>query len=469
MCNSELKDLQPLILVVDDDKALARMLSMLLKQAGAIPTAVNSAEDAIKELKTRPYDLVLSDLQMPGMNGLDLLNLIHSTWSDLPVLIITGHGTIDSAVEAMRCGATSFLMKPFDREQIIFEIRRALQNQLENLPTALRDFGLIGSSQEMQDVFELVQRAASSTTNVLVRGESGTGKEKVVDAIHLASRQSEGPLIKVHCGSVPDSLIKDELFGHEKGAFTGATNRRVGRIELAQNGTLFLDEIGDISSSVQVALLRVLQERTYERLGGNDVLSTNSRFIAATHRDLESYIEDGLFREDLFYRLNVIPIWIPPLRERIDDIEPLVLHFSEVFAAEHERDVKWDPQAMDIFRRYPWPGNVRELRNTVERITVLSSKDYLDKDMIQAELNRATPSNGFKAFDDGNDELKPRPKSLFMSDDISSLDDTLRETEKKYLIEMLDRCKGNRTQAARISGVSRRTFYNLLERHGLDL
>ncbi|PIE19514.1 MAG: two-component system response regulator [Proteobacteria bacterium] len=467
------------MLIVDDDKPLGCVLKAMLRQDKLEAEHVLSGRRALEVLETRPFDVVITDLRMPQMDGMELLAELRRRWPALPVLMLTAHGTVATAVEAMRLGAASFLLKPFEREQVLFELRKAALSsapQADQPPDLVLDNGLIGESPAMREVYQLIDRAASSNANVLVRGESGTGKERVVEAIHQRSARAAGPLVKLHCAALPDSLIEDELFGHERGAFTGAVARRQGRFELAHGGTIFLDEIGDISEAVQVRLLRVLQERCFERIGGSETIEVDVRVITATHQDLDTRCRSGLFRRDLLYRLDVLPIWLPPLRDRADDIVRLVEHFVALFGAEYERSLTIDDEAMALLHAQPWPGNVRELRNFIERLVVLACEATIGAVDVRRELARApltsTLSGSASAQSVRDAPTKHHTDSRRLSgregsSSLPSLGDARRDAERRYLLWALERCKGNRTQAARISGVSRRTFYNLLERHGI--
>jgi two-component system response regulator AtoC len=317
--------------------------------------------------------------------------------------------------------------------------------------------GLVGDSSGMREVFQLIGRAAASSTTVLVRGESGTGKELIVRAIHDQGPRRDRPLIKVNCAGLPETLLESELFGYEKGAFTGAATRKPGRVELADKGTLFLDEIGDVSPLVQVKLLRLLQERQFERLGGMQTLTLDVRVISATHRDLEAMTRSGAFREDLYYRINVIPIWVPPLRERGEDVERLARHFCGVHGqANGKPDLSFETDALALLRAQPWPGNVRQLQNFIERLVVLSDGPTLKATDVERELGRQ-PSQS----------TPPGPPTGGTTAEPGSLDARKREVEREGILDALRRCGNNRTQAARILGVSRRTLYNKLEEHGL--
>ncbi len=443
---------QRTILVVDDDTAIVTVLGLLLKQAGyAVETAEDGTE-ALSLVARRSIDAVITDLRMPGMDGMRLLDALQERAPDLPVVMLTAHGGVADAVDAMKRGAAEFMLKPFERDEIIFVLDKVLRSQPDAPPAFAPDDEFVGEAEAMQEVFDLVRRAGQSTATVLVRGETGTGKELIARAIHNSGARAHGPLVKVHCAALPETLLESELFGYEKGAFTGAVTRKPGRIELAEGGTLFLDEIGDISPATQVKLLRVLQDREFERVGGTATLSANVRFIAATHRDLETMVDEGEFREDLFYRLNVIPIWSPPLRDRREDIARLARHFAETFGAANDRQIELTKEAIERLRLEPWPGNVRELQNLIERLVVLSDAEQLGVADVERELAR----------------VSKRPRKAGKADETDTLEEHRRRAEADAIVEALDKCRGNRSQAARLLGVSRRTLYNKLEEYDVE-
>jgi two-component system response regulator AtoC len=439
------------VLVVDDDPAVLAIFSRLLAQDGIEALEARSGAAALALLEDRAVDAVVSDVRMPGMDGMQLLGEVHARWPELPVLMLTAHGTVALAVEAMKAGAADFLLKPVDRAELLHAVRKALAAAKPEPPPLPRAGGdVVAGSSVMRTALALVRRAAQSQATVLVRGESGTGKEVVARLIHEQSPRKAGPFIKVHCAAFPESLIESELFGHEKGAFTGAATRKPGRVELAHGGTLFLDEIGDVPLSVQVKLLRVLQERELERLGGTESIRVDVRFVAATHRDLEAMVEAGSFRQDLFYRLNVVPLWLPPLRERRDDVEPLARRFVTAAAAAHGRaEVELAPDALARLRAEPWPGNVRELMNLIERLVVLADSPRIGAADVEREIARGrVPAVAAAAVE-------------------SSLDERVRSSEREAIVDALARARGNRTLAARLLGVSRRTLYNKLDEYGI--
>jgi two-component system response regulator AtoC len=452
------------VLVVDDDPAVRKVVEALLVQGGIEVAAVGSGSEALAVLEDRPIDVMISDLHMPEMDGLALLGRMNAQWPAVPVIILTAHGTVPVAVEAMKRGASDFVLKPFDRDELLFVVRKALakarhaESQGSTLdPPVVRPASPYpsGTSRVMQECQALIARAAQGQATVLLRGESGTGKEVAARAVHALSPRRAGPFVRVHCGALPDSLLESELFGHERGAFTGAVARKPGRVELAQGGTLFLDEIGDITAAVQVKLLRLLQEREFERLGGLATLKADLRFIAATHRDLEAMVARGEFREDLFYRLSVVPIWLPPLRERVGDVEVLAQQFcAERAAANGRPDVTLDASALARLAAESWPGNVRQLQNFVERLVVLSEGGVITAADVERELSRRASAPA--PIDEGIGNVTT-----------GRLDEQRRKAERDALESALRRAGGNRSLAARLLGVSRRTLYNKLEDLGL--
>jgi two-component system response regulator AtoC len=445
-------------LVVDDDASMGKVLSALLSQANFDARHVLSAAEALAELDAHAFDLVITDLRMPGMDGMALLEQLSRRWPDVPVILLTAHGTVPLAVEAMRAGAADFVLKPFDREELLFVIEKALAGSLrgrEAPPALLAGGTLIGDSQPMREVLAIVRRAAPGNATVLILGESGTGKELVAHAIHEASPRRAKPFVKLNCGALPDALLESELFGYEKGAFTGAVTRKPGRIELADGGTLFLDEIGDVTPHMQVKLLRVLQERELERLGGTVTVKVDVRFVAATHRDLAEMVKKGTFREDLYYRLNVVPLHLPPLRARSEDIAPLSQRFAIVHAKNNGKRIDLGASAIRRLEREAWPGNVRQLENFIERLVVLSDGPIIEGEDVEREL----APRGMAA-------AAPAAGERTVADD-ASLDAAVRHTEREAIKNALARAGGNRTVAARILGVSRRALYYKLEEYGI--
>ena len=440
------------VLIADDDPALGTVLCDLLAQAGYAPEHVSSGEAALVQLQRAPYDALIADVRMPGMDGLALLRSVAARSPELPVLMLTAHGSVPLAVEAMKHGAADFMLKPFDREELLFALNKALlasKPARARAPQAETAGGLIGQSEALRETHELVRKSAQSHATVLIRGETGTGKELVARAIHAQSARRDKPFVAVNCGALPETLLESELFGHERGAFTGAARRKPGRVELAHGGTLFLDEIGDVSAAVQVKLLRVLQERSFERVGGTASVTADVRFIAATHRDLNALMASGAFRADLFYRLNVVPIWLPPLRARGEDVERLALHFCALHARAHGRpEITLSARALERLRADPWPGNVRQLQNVIERLVVLSDAPEVDLAALERELARDAPAG--TAVQGGG-----------------ALDEQRRRAEGDALRDALRRSGDNRSLAARLLGISRRTLYTKLAEHGI--
>ncbi len=455
------------ILVVDDDRAVGMVLAALLTQAGYEAQHVGSGEQALAALAARRLDAILSDVRMPGMDGLELLLAVKKRAPEVPVILITAHGTIPLAVEAMKAGAAEFLLKPFDRDEVVYTIGKALAGaearaQRPPEPEVREDGPVLGRSSAMKDAMTRLERAAPTMATVLLRGESGTGKEVAANAVHRLSKRA-GPFVAVHCGALPEPLLESELFGYERGAFTGAVARKPGRVELAQGGTLFLDEIGDVTLAVQVKLLRLIQEREFQRLGATSLEKADVRFVAATHRDLEAMVREGTFREDLFYRLNVVPITMPPLRERREDIEPLVRRFVALLAERNGRPgLGIDAGAIAAMSAASWPGNVRELSNFVERLVVFVNGESIS----EAEVEKELAQRGL------GPTLEPESRATSTSAATGSatggsLDAQRTDAERVAVRDALSRANGNRTQAARLLGVSRRTLYNKLTELGL--
>lgn len=395
-CNRMGIEMGSQILIIDDEKNYLLILEALLEEEGYTVTALSDPAMALAYLDESEVDVVITDMKMPGMSGQDVLEHVRRNHPHIPVMIMTAFGTIDRAVEAMKSGAFDYITKPFANDDILLSVRKALklshaerQNRLlrESLAEKFGKDAIVGNSKAIQDVLALAGRVAPSRSTVLVTGESGTGKELVARALHIASDRKEMPFISVNCMSLSAGLLESELFGHEKGSFTGAVALKRGRFELAQGGTLFLDEIGELSPELQVKLLRVLQERVIERVGGTETIAVDFRLVAATNKNLQEEIAAGRFREDLFYRLNVVNIHLPPLRERREDIPILAGHFLRRFSQENSRQVQgFTPGAVDYLSAYEWPGNVRQLENVIERCVVLTTRDVIDVDDLPPEL-----------------------------------------------------------------------------------
>ena len=442
----------PTVLIVDDERHTREGLQQMLEDQYDVYLAEN-ADQAFTLMGSETFDLVLTDLRMPGKSGLKVIDKALALKNSPPVIMMTAYGNVPSAVEAMKRGAYDFLTKPVNLEKLEILMKRALetkslQTEVESLYERL-DFkysfeGIIGNSNELKEVIERVKLVAPSRASVLVEGETGTGKERIAQAIHQNSNRGQGPFVAVHCAALPANLLESELFGHEKGAFTGATERRIGRFELADGGTLFLDEIGEISLSTQVKLLRFLEQRTFERIGSSKSIKVDTRLVAATNRDLQQMVNEGTFREDLYFRLNVVQITMPPLRERTEDLPILLNHFLGEFAEENHIDApKFEPGAMQCLRRYSWPGNIRELRNFAENVVVLHRGNVIRDYDLESKFRGETRSI------DGEEKV------------VSPLDK--EENEKRLLREALADAKGNRTSAAKLLGISRRTLHRKLQ------
>jgi DNA-binding NtrC family response regulator len=447
------------ILVVDDDESLRRVLQVELEQDGYSVAAAASAQQAFSLLQLRGYDLVVTDLRMPGVSGIEVLKQVRSQYPETVVIVLTAFGTVETAVEAMKAGAYDFLTKPVHPEELLLVVARALDHlRLIEEVRALRanlnqKYGfenIRGHSDTLLQALDVAARAARTNSTLLIRGETGTGKELLARAIHFNSARKAGPLITINCGAIPKDLLESELFGHKKGAFTGAVVDKKGKIEMADGGTLFLDEIGDMPLELQVKLLRLIQEGEIEKVGSELVRSVDVRIIAATHRDLRVMIEDGTFREDLYYRLAVIPLALPPLRERVEDIADLVQFFFARNLQKNGRPNLVLPAALlPYFNRYRWPGNVRELENTVERIVVLARGDEVTLLDLPDYLRE-----GRAGADALEIDLPPQGISL-------------EAIEKELIVKALEKCDWNQTHAARYLDISRKTLIYRMERHGI--
>jgi len=449
------------ILIVEDEPRMRRLLEISLGEEGHTVHAAEDAETGIKFLRKDSIDLVLTDLKLPGMNGLEFLQETKELNASVPVVVMTAYGSVETAVEAMKGGASDYVLKPFTMAEMKLVVKKELDVQKvrdenrtlrEALGKRYQFQNIIARSARMQEVLALVARVAATNSTVLLGGESGVGKDLIARAIHQNSRRATGPFIKVNSTAIPDTLFESELFGFEKGAFTGALASKPGKFELADKGTLFLDEIGDVPALIQVKLLRVLQEREFERLGSTKTLKIDVRLLAATNRDLRAALEQGTFREDLYYRLNVVPIDIPPLREHKEDIPDLVSHFLARFARDSEREINGiTPEALSILMSYHWPGNVRQLENTIERAVALSSGTLLDV----ADIHLDTPARG-AAPAATNAGVPFLPEGM-----------TLEQWEDEMIREALRRANGNKSQAARLLGLSRNALRYRLGKLGV--
>jgi DNA-binding NtrC family response regulator len=438
------------ILIVDDEFSVRDSLSRWFKEDGYRVAAAENAAEALKKMQEQPWDITLVDIKMPGMSGLELQRRIKEIDKNIVVIIITAYASVESAVQALKEGAYDYVTKPVDPDDLSHLIQNAIKQRAlaaENilLRTKIEELSktgeFIGESPQMKKVMELVRTVAQTDATVMIRGESGTGKELVARAIHNNSNRRYFPLIPVNCGSIPEGLLESELFGHEKGAFTGAQYRRKGKFEMANGGTIFFDEIGNLDMKLQVDLLRVIEAKQFTRLGGEQVISVDFRVICATNKNLEKVVEEGTFREDLYYRLNVFSIFLPPLRERRSDLPLLAQHFLQQYSLSMSKNISAiSPEALDLLIRYDWPGNVRELQNAIERAMVVGKPPCIRVEDLPFQLNS-------------------RPKLPEA--------DSLAEVEKEHIINILDRTSWNITRAAEILKIDRVTLYNKIEKYGL--
>ncbi|MCP9450556.1 MAG: sigma-54 dependent transcriptional regulator [Nitrospira sp.] len=444
------------ILVVDDEVNIRNALSTLLEKRGYDAKGIGTAEEAFRYLEETPADLVITDVRMPGMDGIEFLRRLKDKWPSTEVVIMTAFGSIDAAVEAMRLGAYDYLTKPVDRERFPMVVEKALERHAlvsenkqlrDRLETRFRFDQLVGKSESMQRIYGLVEMVADSDVTVLLTGESGTGKEVVARAIHHKSPRADHPFVTVNCGALPDDLFESELFGYEKGAFTGAVATKIGRFELAHRGTLLLDEIGELSLKSQVDFLRVLETKEFRRLGGTKVVRVDVRVIAATNRNLEEAVKQGEFREDLFYRLNVVPIKLPPLRERAEDIPLLIETFLPEFCAQHNRAPKAiAPEAMRLLRLYSWPGNIRQLRNLLERLVITVRESTIGPEHLPEEIQVS------------------REDARTM---VVTLGTSLEEIEKEVIRRTLAEVTNHREKAAKLLGISLRALQYKIKEYGI--
>ena len=450
-----MKEHKPSLLVVDDDNGHRFMLEALLGKWGfAVDSAVNGVE-AVKAVRERPYDAVLMDIRMPDMDGITALKGIKAYNPAVPVVIMTAYSAVESAVEALKSGAYDYLIKPLDFDVLKLTLERTLEHsRLKSENRELRersrgDRDIVGASPAMRRMLEMIDMVAPSEATVLITGKSGTGKELVARSIHRLSPRRNGPWVAVNCAALSESLLESELFGHEKGAFTGADKRREGRFLQASGGTLFLDEIGEISPLMQVKLLRALQQRDIQRVGGDETRSVDVRIVAATNRDLMQEIKAGRFREDLYYRLNVVSIPVPSLQERREDIPLLAQHFLHIYGERNHKEVKgFTPKAMDMMIKYDWPGNVRELENAVERAVVLLFGSYVtERELPQAVTDAYTTEAA--------------------APDVPTEAGTLEDMERAFILRTLQESGDNKSEAAKRLGISRKTLHNKLKAYGL--
>jgi two-component system response regulator PilR (NtrC family) len=456
-------------MVVDDDLSMREFLKILLERAGYEVTSAASGEEALERFDTDMPDLVLTDLNMPGINGIDLLNQVKAraarAEADVEVILVTAYGSTRTAVKAMLDGAANYVLKPFNNDELRHVVRRALgRRQLvaENLRlrAALQDQyhyeNLIGSSPAMGRVYELIGRVKDTRINCLITGESGTGKEVVARAMHFSGNRANAPFIPINCGAIPESLVESELFGHKKGSFTGAVRDKIGLIEASGGGTLFLDEVNALPPQAQVKLLRAIQERKVTPVGAVREVSVDTRFLAASNVDLEAAVQEGSFRQDLYYRLNVVQIELPPLRDRVGDLPELVRHFIRRFAAEYGREnLRFAPDALRVLQAWEFPGNVRELQNVVERAVALCQGSVI----LPTDLPERMVEGGQPPL---------RLSSVEIPDAGLNLDSMLSQTERQWLVAALEQAGGNKTRAAQLLKMSFRSFRYRLAKYGLD-
>lgn len=437
------------ILAVDDEINSLKVLSVALASDKIYVETARSGEEAFAKFKGKHYDLVISDFKMPGMNGEQLLEKIKTITPEIPFVLLTAYGTIELAVNAMRKGAYTYLTKPVNLDLLESVVKDLLfsREQIpdDEIPGRFQFLNIIGKSKPMQEVFSLIRRVSKTDANILILGESGTGKELVARAIHYSSLRVDNPFIPIDCTTIPSELMESELFGYERGAFTGAMDRKIGLIEMAQGGTLFFDEIGDIDFALEKKLLRFLQEREIRRVGGKQKIQVDVRVLSATNRDIEADVDKGEFRSDLYYRLNVITIHIPPLRERTDDITLLAKHYLDHFNAKNKKDIRgFEPDVLEILENYDWPGNVRELENVIERAVILCSYDSINIECLPFKLKRI------------GDDVCDEPDEF-----------NLMEIEKRIIIKALDSTTWNQSQAAVLLGISRKQLRTKMKNLGL--
>ncbi|HEX3627862.1 MAG TPA: sigma-54 dependent transcriptional regulator [Verrucomicrobiae bacterium] len=463
----------PKILLIDDDPGIRETLQRVLGAEGYVTSIESRGEQGLARASCEPFNAVITDLKLPGMSGLELVSQLHAGQPRLPIILVTAFGTTQTAIEATKLGAYDYLLKPFNIPQLLELVRRAVDsNRLMSEPVLLgepeigRD-SIIGRSPAMQEIYKEIGRIASKPVNVLIRGETGTGKELIARAIYQHSNRAGAPFIAINCAAIPETLLESELFGHERGAFTGAEARRIGRFEQADRGTIFLDEIGDMTPGTQVKLMRVLQEKSLQRLGGKETISVDVRVLAATHRDLEAAIRQKQFREDLYYRLNVVVITLPPLRNRRDDIPELVHYFLQKYGPElGNANPGIHPEAMALLQSQTWPGNVRELENIVRKALLHAQSYSVNRDHAQAALNQAaSPAySSTKPFGDYVDELLAGARRGELTDAHAL---ALETTERELFSRAIQQAGGNQAKAARWLGVSRITMKAKLVQFGL--
>ncbi|MEA4922695.1 MAG: sigma-54 dependent transcriptional regulator [Eubacteriaceae bacterium] len=441
------------ILIVDDEASLRQLLGKVMKREGYEVFTGRDGAEGMEIFQNNPVDLIISDIKMPNMDGIEFLHSVKKADPSVAFVLITAFATTETAIDALKSGAQDYVTKPFDIDEILSVVNKLMVEEgagsrtLEAIDAdSDEDFKVTSKSEKMQKVLALAKQVAPASSTVLITGETGTGKEVISSAIHSWSSRSEKPIIKVNCGAIPDNLLESELFGYEKGAFTGAVSSKPGRFEVADGGTIFLDEIGDISPAIQVKLLRVIQEKTLERLGGIKTKKVDVRIIAATNKNLKKEVAEGRFRDDLYYRLNVVPIQLPPLRERTEDIEDLIYYFLKKSAGVSGGKVKSiSDDAMDRLKRYSWPGNIRELENIIERAVVITPEDIISEDVLPPEIRNTASGDG----------------------DVH-LTEALDNKEKETLIKAIRANGGNKTKAALELGISRRSLHRKIQKYDIN-
>lgn len=452
------------ILIIDDDPDIRETMTTLLTMNGYKAVALPDGPSALSAIKDEKFHMVITDLRLPGMDGIEILKRVKEMEPNMQCIVITGYATVSTAVEAMRAGAYDYIMKPFNTTEILMTIKRALEYQdlkrenvelKKNLQMRYKFDNLIGKSGEIKKVCQLIEKVAPTDSTILILGESGTGKELVARTIHFNSHRKNKPLVPINCAAIPETLLESELFGHEKGAFTGATYTRIGRFELADGGTIFLDEVGEMSPALQVKLLRILQHKEFERVGGTKTIKVDVRIIAATNIDLEEAVRKGKFREDLYYRLNVIPIHVPPLRERVDDIPLLIEHFLEHFNKTKKRKVEgFSPEAMKMLLEYKWPGNVRELENLVERVVILKGEGIVTPEDLPEKILEA--------------KKEKRIITFTIPDSGINLKSVVEEFENNLIVQALQKAHGVKNKAAQLLSLNRTTLVEKLKKKKID-
>jgi DNA-binding NtrC family response regulator len=452
------------ILIVDDEANLRKVLAAMLRKEGYEVAIAQDGEQALAEVEKNGADVIVTDLVMPRLGGMELLKAVQATRPDVPVIIITAHGTVDSAVEAIKLGAFDYITKPFEQSELQAVVAKAVRTQEANqghvTPVGRARSNIIGVSTQIQDIYKIIDKVADTPSTVLITGESGTGKELIATALHDGSSRRDKPLIRINCAAIPKDLMESELFGYERGAFTGAVNSKPGRFELADTGTLFLDEIGEIPVEMQVKLLRVLQESEFERVGGVKTTHVDVRLIAATNRQLETEVEAGRFRKDLYYRLNVVPVHLPPLRDRKSDIPMLATHFIEKYNKRLNKRIEGiSDEALTMLQGYPWPGNIRELENLMERVILFAEGARIEaRDLPEAVRGGLPPSIST------GPEATPRPGETPLKD---FLKQKQAEIEKSFIVQALAKTDGNVTRAAKLLQISRKSLQTKMKEFGL--